>query len=180
MDLAEEVFQDAGWRVTDATRAAADAEMEAQRARARAGAAFGAGDGGEAAVVYQRLGTEVPPTEFVGYDSLASPARVLAIVDAGAGGPRRLAEAGEGAEVEMILDRTPAYAESGGQVGDTGTPVGRNGRGQIIDTYYRGSNLIVHLVRVVSGGFHENEEVAVTVETPPRLGLRRHHTGTHF
>jgi len=180
MDLAEEVFQDAGWRVTDATRAAADAEMEAQRARARAGAAFGAGDGGEAAVVYQRLGTEVPPTEFVGYDSLASPARVLAIVDAGAGGPRRLAEAGEGAEVEMILDRTPAYAESGGQVGDTGTLVGRNGRGQIIDTYYRGSKLIVHRVRVVSGGFHENEEVAVTVETPRRLGLRRHHTGTHL
>src|SRR5205807_1073680 len=44
MDLAEEVFQDAGWRVTEGTRAAADAEMEAQRARARAGATFGSGD----------------------------------------------------------------------------------------------------------------------------------------
>jgi alanyl-tRNA synthetase len=180
MDLAEEVFQDAGWRVTDATRAAADAEMEAQRARARAGAAFGGGDDAAVSAVYQRLGADIPSTEFVGYDSLASPARILAIVDAGSGGPRRLTEAAEGAEVEMILDRTPAYAESGGQVGDTGTLVGRSGRGEIVDTYYRGSKLIVHRIKVVSGGFHENEDVAVTVETPRRLGLKRHHTGTHL
>jgi alanyl-tRNA synthetase len=180
MDLAEEVFQDAGWRVTDATRAAADAEMEAQRARARAGAAFGGGDDAAVSAVYQRLGAEIPSTEFVGYDSLASPARILAIVDAGSGGPRRLTEAAEGAEVEMILDRTSAYAESGGQVGDTGTLVGRSGRGEIVDTYYRGSKLIVHRIKVVSGGFHENEDVAVTVETPRRLGLKRHHTGTHL
>ena len=180
MDLAEEVFQDAGWRVTDATRAAADAEMEAQRARARAGAAFGGGDDAAVSAVYQRLGAEIASTEFVGYDSLTSPARILAIVDAGPGGPRRLTEAAEGAEVEMILDRTPAYAESGGQVGDTGTLVGRSGRGEIVDTYYRGSKLIVHRIKVVGGGFHENEDVAVTVETPRRLGLKRHHTGTHL
>jgi alanyl-tRNA synthetase len=180
MDLAEEVFQDAGWRVTEATRAAADAEMEAQRARARAGAAFGAGDDAAASTVYQQLGAEIPSTEFVGYDSLTSPARVLAIVDAGSGGPRRLTETGEGAEVEMILDRTPAYAESGGQVGDTGTLVGRSGRGEIVDTYYRGSKMIVHRVKIVSGSLHENEDVAVTIETPRRQGLRRHHTGTHL
>jgi alanyl-tRNA synthetase len=180
MDLAEEVFQDAGWRVTEATRAAADTEMEAQRARARAGATFGGGDDAAASAVYQRLGAEIPSTEFVGYDSLSSPARILAIVDAGSGGPRRLTETGEGAEVEMILDRTPAYAESGGQVGDTGTLVGRTGRGEIVDTYHRGSKMIVHRVKVVSGSFHENEDVAVTIETPRRQGLRRHHTGTHL
>jgi len=180
MDLAEEVFQDAGWRVTEATRAAADAEMEAQRARARAGAAFGAGDDAAASAIYQRLSSEISPTEFVGYESLTSPARILAMVDVAAAGARRLTEAAEGAEVELILDRTPAYAESGGQVGDTGTLVGRSGRGDIVDTYYRGSKLIVHRVKVVSGGFHENEEVAVTIETPRRQGLRRHHTGTHL
>jgi alanyl-tRNA synthetase len=180
MDLAEEVFQDAGWRVTEVTRATADAEMEAQRARARAGAAFGAGDDTAASAIYQRLGSEISPTEFVGYESLASPARILAMIDAGGGGPRRLTEVGEGSEVEMILDRTPAYAESGGQIGDTGTIVGRSGRGEIVDTYYRGSKLIVHRVKIVGGGFHENEDVAVTVETPRRQGLRRHHTGTHL
>jgi alanyl-tRNA synthetase len=180
MDLAEEVFQDAGWRVTEATRATADAEMEAQRTRARAGAAFGTGDDAAASAIYQRLGSEISPTEFVGYESLASPARILAMIDASEGGLRRLTETGEGAEIEMILDRTPAYAESGGQVGDTGTLVGRSGRGEIVDTYYRGPKLIVHRVKVVSGGFHENEDVAVTVETPRRQGLRRHHTGTHL
>src|SRR5207245_11197628 len=51
---------------------------------------------------------------------------------------------------------------------------------QIVDTYYRGSKLIVHRVKVVSGGFHQDEDVAVTVETPRRQGLRRHHTGTHL
>jgi len=89
-------------------------------------------------------------------------------------------EAAAGEEVEIILDRTPAYAESGGQMGDTGSLVGRQGRGEIVDTYYRGPKLIVHRVRVQSGGFHENEDVAVTIESPRRLGLRQHHTGTHL
>ncbi len=155
--------------------------MEAQRARARAGAAFGGGDGRrDVGRLPAARSPRFPRRSSSGYDSLASPARILAIVDAGADGPRRLAEAAEGAEVEMILDRTPAYAESGGQMGDTGTIVGRSGRGEIVDTYYRGSKLIVHRVKVVSGGFHENEDVAVSIESPRRQGLRRHHTGTHL
>jgi alanyl-tRNA synthetase len=179
-DLAEEIFRDKGWVVTDETEAAYEAEMGAQRERARAGAAFGTGEDAEAAAIYTRLSAEIPRVEFVGYDTLAAPARVLAIVDTAGGGPRRVREATAGAEVEMILDRTPAYAESGGQVGDTGTIAGRGGRGQLLDTYYRGSKLIVHRVRVVQGGFHENEEVAVSVETPRRQALRQHHTGTHL
>jgi alanyl-tRNA synthetase len=179
-DLAEEIFTGKGWVVTPATEATYEAEMEAQRQRARAGAAFAAGDDGEAGQLYQRLGAELPAIEFVGYDTLTAPARILAIVDAASGGVRRAREAGEGAEVEMILDRTPAYAESGGQVGDTGTLAGRAGRGLILDTYYRGPKLIVHRVRVVQGGFHENEDVAVSIETPRRQGLRQHHTGTHL
>ena len=180
-DLAEEIFRDKGWQVTDETNAAYEAEMQTQRERARAGATFGAGDAtAEATAIYQRLGAELPAIEFVGYDTLTAPARILAIVDPAEGGARRVREAGEGAEVEMILDRTPAYAESGGQVGDTGTLAGRAGRGRILDTYYRGPKLIVHRVRVVHGGFHENEDVAVSIETPRRQGLRQHHTATHL
>src|SRR6266513_1767383 len=180
-DLAEEIFRDKGWQVTDETNAAYEAEMQTQRERARAGATFGAGDAtAEATAIYQRLGAELPAIEFVGYDTLTAPARILAIVDPAEGGARRVREAGEGAEVEMILDRTPAYAESGGQVGDTGTLAGRAGRGRILDTYYRGPKLIVHRVRVIHGGFHENEDVAVSIETPRRQGLRQHHTATHL
>ncbi|OLB51607.1 MAG: alanine--tRNA ligase [Candidatus Rokubacteria bacterium 13_2_20CM_2_70_11] len=179
-DLAEEIFRDKGWVVTGETEAAYEAEMEAQRERARAGGAFATGEDAEAAAIYTRLSTEIPRVEFVGHDTLAAPARILAIIDTAGGTLSRVREATEGAEVEMILDRTPAYAESGGQVGDTGTIAGRGGRGQLLDTYYRGSKLIVHRVRVVQGGFHENEEVAVSVETPRRQGLRQHHTGTHL
>jgi alanyl-tRNA synthetase len=175
-DLAEDALRDRGWEKTGETDAAWDVAMEAQRDRARAGATFG-GDGDAAAAgLYQRLSTELPRVEFVGYDSLASPARILAMVAEA----RRVREAGEGAEVEVILDRTPAYAESGGQVGDTGTLVGREGRGEILDTYYRGAKLIVHRVRVTAGGLREGEDVAVSIASPRRQGLAQHHTGTHL
>jgi alanyl-tRNA synthetase len=175
-DLAEDVLRERGWVVSEATERAWSAEMEAQRDRARAGAAFTASDDTETAAVYQRLSAEIPAVQFVGYDTLTTPARVLALVR----GVQRVREATEGDEVEVILDRTPAYAESGGQVGDTGALVGRQGRGEILDTYYRGNKLIVHRVKIVAGGFHENEDVAVAVESPRRQGLRQHHTGTHL
>jgi alanyl-tRNA synthetase len=175
-DLAEEELRDRGWISTEETDATWGHEMEAQRERARAGAAFGGDDAGVAAGLYQRLSAEIPAVQFVGYDTLTSPARILAMVADG----RRVREAIAGAEVEMILDRTPAYAESGGQVGDTGSIVGREGRGRILDTYYRGSKLIVHRVRVEGGGLREGEDVAVAVESPRRQGLAQHHTGTHL
>ncbi len=188
-DLAEDVLRERGWVVTDATERTWTEEMEAQRVRARAGGTFSVsaepgvsgitGDHvglADTAALYQRLSGELPAVQFVGYESLTSPARILAMVR----GTQRVHEAAAGDEIEVILDRTPAYAESGGQMGDTGTLAGRQGRGEILDTYYRGSKLIVHRVAVRSGGFHENEDVAVTVETPRRLGLRQHHTGTHL
>jgi alanyl-tRNA synthetase len=176
-DLAQEVLQDAGFTVTPETQQTFDAEMEAQRERARAGASFGAGDSGEPSVaIYQRLSTELAKPQFLGYGSLAAPARILALV---ADGQRRR-EARQGETVEIILDRTPAYAESGGQQGDTGSVIGREGQGQIQDTYYRGSQLIVHRVAVIQGQLREGEEVAVSVESRRRQGLRQHHTGTHL
>ena len=176
-DLAQEVFADAGWTVTPETQQAFDAEMEAQRERARAGASFGGGDSGDPSVaIYQRLSGELARPTFLGYGALTAPARILAMV---ADGQRRR-EARQGETVEVILDRTPAYAESGGQQGDTGTLVGREGQGRIQDTYYRGSQLIVHRVAVTQGQLREGEEVAVSVESRRRQGLRQHHTGTHL
>ncbi len=176
-DLAKEVFEDAGWRITAETDRVFESEMEAQRERARAGASFGAADGGEPSVaIYQRLSTELAKPQFLGYGALAAPARILALV---ADGQRRR-EARQGETVEIILDRTPAYAESGGQQGDTGSVIGREGQGQIQDTFYRGSQLIVHRVAVTQGQLREGEEVAVSVESRRRQGLRQHHTGTHL
>ena len=177
-DLAEEVLVDQGWRLTEDTERSWNAEMQAQRERARAKAAFGTADGaGDSVALYQQIGGSLAhPQQFVGYETLTAPATILAMVADG----RRVREAATGAEVEVILDRTPGYAESGGQIGDRGTLVGRTGRGEILDTYYRGSKLIVHRVKVATGGFHENEEVAVSIDSPRRQGLRQHHTGTHL
>ena len=175
LDLAQEVFQEAGWSVPQASLDAYEAEMERQRERARASAAFGA-EAEESAKLYGELSTQIRPPEFLGYESLAAPARILVMVRAG----HRLREAAAGGDVEVMLDRTPCYAESGGQIGDTGQLVGRQGRGRILDTYYRGSGLIVHRVHVEQGGLREGEDVAVSVESPRRQGLRLHHTGTHL
>ncbi len=176
LDLAQEVFQESGWSVPQASLDAFEREMAAQRERARAGAAFGGGEDAESARLFGDLSSEVPAVEFVGYQALNAPARILVMVRGG----RRLREAAAGDEVEVILDRTPCYAESGGQIGDTGRIVGRQGNGRILDTYYRGSGLIVHRVKVEEGGLREGEDVAVWVESPRRQGLRLHHTGTHL
>jgi alanyl-tRNA synthetase len=178
VDLAQEVLQDRGFALTPETQAEYETEMEAQRERARASATFGAGgaegDGGAAS--YPALLADVAKGEFLGYEATAAPARILAMVAAG----RRRREAVAGDEVEVILDRTPFYAESGGQIGDTGVITGRQGRGTVVDTQYRGAGLIAHRLRVAEGGFREGEDVAVSVESTRRQGLRLHHTGTHL
>ena len=176
MDLAEEVLtQQYGFEVNATTHLESNAKMEEQRERARSSATFG-GAGEEGAAAYQALLADIPKAEFLGYESMAAPARILAMV---AGGRRRR-EAVAGDEVEVILDRTPFYAESGGQIGDTGVISGRQGRGEVVDTQYRGAGLVAHRLRVAEGGFREGEDVAVSVESPRRQGLRLHHTGTHL
>src|SRR5262249_12565203 len=125
-DLAKEVFEEKGWSVPPEALQQFEAEMEAQREPARAGASFGTTHHAAGSVeISRQLSTQLPKPQFLGYRELASPARVLALVAEG----RRVTEAGEGQTVEIILDRTPAYAESGGQMGDTGSIVGRDGQG---------------------------------------------------
>src|SRR5262245_35836646 len=178
VDLAQEVLQERGFAVTPETQAEYDQEMDAQREGARASATFGTGgaDGDEGASAYQTLLGDLPKAEFLGYEAMTAPARILAMVANG----RRRREAVAGDEVEVILDRTPFYAESGGQIGDTGVISGRQGRGEVVDTQYRGAGLIAHRLRVVEGGCREGEDVAASVESPRRQGLRLHHTGTHL
>jgi alanyl-tRNA synthetase len=174
-DLAEEIFHDAGWEATAETDAAWESDMAAQRERARAGATFGEADRGAAGPL-RELFEGIPETEFLGYDSLAAPATILAMVAEG----RRRREAVVGDEVEVILDRTPCYAESGGQQGDTGSITGRDGQATILDTLKRGTGFFAHRARVTRGGLREGEQVAVAVDSPRRLGLALHHTGTHL
>jgi alanyl-tRNA synthetase len=177
-DLAEDDLRDRGWVSTTETESTWEQEMEAQRERARAGASFAAGDGADGGPFFATVPQTFGAQKFLGYELLAAPAKIWAMVREGDWARER--EARQGQTVEVVLDQTPGYAESGGQMGDTGTIVGRAGRGEILDTYYRGPKVIVHRVRVTEGALREDDEVAVTVDSPRRQGLRQHHTGTHL
>ncbi len=119
----------------------------------------------------------VGPTEFLGYETTEAKAEVVAIVaqhqlcDS-------LEEVGQDQPVQIVLDCSPFYGESGGQVGDVGEIVGSNCRFEVIDTQ-RDGQLIVHLGHLRSGKLTIRDQVQATVNTERRQGIRRAHSATH-
>ncbi|SHG13976.1 alanine--tRNA ligase [Streptoalloteichus hindustanus] len=147
--------------------------MAEQRARAKADAAArktGHGD----RTVYREL-LEQGATEFTGYQELASEATVRGLVREG----QRIRSAGEGEIVELVLDRTPLYAESGGQESDAGTITSPNAELEVLDVQKVARKLWVHQVRVRSGEIAEGQHVIAQVDPEWRVGARQAHSGTH-
>ncbi|HEY1443514.1 MAG TPA: alanine--tRNA ligase, partial [Acidimicrobiales bacterium] len=176
VELTEELARDAGVEVD---RAGFDAAMAEQRERARAAAkSVRAGD--EAA--YRALLDQDGPTAFVGrgMENYEVPAQVLAVLE-GTGDDRDNVDdqAGSGRTVEIYLDRTPFYAEQGGQVGDTGTIVTENGIADVYDTQYPLPGLIAHKARL-SGDMAAGQDALATIDAPRREAIRRNHTATHL
>jgi len=118
----------------------------------------------------------LPAAAFVGYEELATEGVVLALRRDGVEVP----EAGEGDEVEVYLDRTPFYAESGGQVGDTGRLTGPDGEVVVEDTQRPLEGVIAHLGRVRIGRLRRGDRVTATVDAARRRQVMRHHTATHL
>ncbi len=119
---------------------------------------------------------EAGKTEFVGYQTLEADGRLLALL-----GPRgREPVASEGEEVRFVLDRTPFYAESGGQVGDRGLLRAPGGTIEVVDAQFGPGDLIVHAGVVRSGEVREGEEVHGEVDAPRREATARAHTATHI
>ncbi|MEM8678294.1 MAG: alanine--tRNA ligase, partial [Planctomycetota bacterium] len=121
------------------------------------------------------LKQEIGRTEFLGYETLESSARVLGII---AGDTRVEALSGDDQAI-VILDQTPFYGESGGQVGDTGTLTGEGVTFEITDTQ-KDSGLFLHYGRLTSGTVKQGDEVTATVATQRRDGIRRAHSATHI
>ena len=152
--------------------------MDEQRARAReAHAAAGGKADGAPVELYRELLEELGPTEFAGRQEYETTgAKVRALVVSG----ERVAQAVDRATVDVVLDRTPFYAESGGQVGDTGvieTPTGA--RVRVADTQYGLPGLVVHRGVVESGAVSEGDEVVARIDGERRDRIRRNHTATH-
>ena len=171
LELSREIAADRGLEIDEEGFRAA---MERQRERARAarGEEGYLGKDTHAAPGLSQL----PRTEFLGYEKLEAEARVLALVVNGDSVPAVT----RGQEVEVVLDRTPFYPEGGGQVGDTGTVTGAAGQIEIVDARRTEAGLIMHKGRVTSGRLAVGEWVLATVDGQTRAATQRHHTATHL
>jgi alanyl-tRNA synthetase len=177
IDLTVEV---AGSRGVEVDRAGFEAAMDAQRDRGRAATRQAAAEGGSEGrrEILEAFG----PTVFVGYAETACEARLLGIEarDDGAFVNIDGERAPDGAELaDAFLDRTPFYAESGGQVGDTGTIKAATGSFRVLDTT-TADGITCHTGYIASGVLAPGAEVTATIDTNRREAIRRNHTATHL
>ncbi len=147
--------------------------MEEQRERARR--AWKGGEESAVADLYRGLLDEIGTCRFIGYDHEQGQARVLSMLSVGE--PVSVARRGE--QVEVFLDRTPFYAEAGGQVGDTGTIVSDTGELEISDTRHPLVGLSAHRARVTRGWVGTGQTVRTLIDARRREGIRKSHTATH-
>ena len=142
-------------------------EMEAQRVRARSASSFG--------LDYNTLVKVDVPTEFVGYNATQASAKVVALYKEG----QSVASLNEGDEGVVILDQTPFYAESGGQVGDCGYLQAGAARFDVRDTTKTGGAFLHHGV-VAAGGLKVGETVEAQVDADVRHATALNHSATHL
>ena len=172
LDLTQDALREEGKSV-DVT--GFDAAMAEQRARARAAWA-GSGEAATEAVWFE-LNEAHGATEFLGYSTEIAEANITALVVNGQPTDRALSEQ----EVRIILNQTPFYAESGGQVGDTGYITGPdNLRVRITDTQKKLGGLFVHVGMVEAGVARVGQAVLATVDHERRGNIRAHHSATHL
>ncbi|HUQ40089.1 MAG TPA: alanine--tRNA ligase [Acidimicrobiales bacterium] len=161
-DLTREL---AGERGIEVDMAGFDAAMAAQQQRGREGRKGATATSG--AEQHAALAAAHGPTEFTGYTEYESKATILAVLPA------------EDGTFEVFVDRTPFYAEGGGQVGDTGTITTDTGRATVLDTVKAPGGLHRHIARV-DGEITEGQEAVATIDGDRRDAIRRNHTGTHM
>ncbi|HVV13026.1 alanine--tRNA ligase [Amycolatopsis sp.] len=149
--------------------------MNEQRQRAKADAAARKKGHGDLSV-YRELLERHGETDFLGYTDLQSTSRVVGLLKDGQG--VRSVRAGD--KAELILDRTPFYAESGGQVADTGVLVGDGGEAKVLDVQKIVPGLWVHRVEVTEGEIGLDTEVTGSVDAGRRGSIERSHSATHL
>ena len=151
-----------------------ESEMEAQRQRARD--AWKGKDAAASADSYRVIIDESGLTDFVGYDVDLSESTVLSLLADG----EPIDRAEEGRDVEIFLDKSPFYAEAGGQVGDTGLVETETGIAEVLDTQHVIQGLHGHRARVTTGHISPGQMARATIDSPRRDSIRKSHTGTHI
>jgi len=151
-----------------------DAAMKRQKDQAR-DAWTGSGQAaaaGEWFALRERLG----PTDFIGHDNGEATAELLVLMNEGV----EVAQASAGQTVQALFDRTPFYAESGGQAGDTGEVEWDGGRGRVIDTQKQASDLHVHVIEIEAGDLAPGARVRLALDADRRTTTRANHSATHL
>jgi alanyl-tRNA synthetase len=164
LEVTEEIVAERGFTVD---RAGFDVEMAAQRKRAK-DARKGAGVDPERMDAYRELSEQFGVTEFVGYTDDHAEGRVLAVFDNADG------------TIEVFVDRTPFYAESGGQVGDTGTITTETGSAEVLDTTNAVPGVRRHSARLTSGSITGGQTAQLVIDVDRRTAIRKNHTATHL
>jgi alanyl-tRNA synthetase len=174
VDLTNDIARERGLEIDIA---GFESAMEEQRTRARAASKFGVDlrAGAEAASAVGELLRKVDKAQFSGYDRDADTARVVQLLRNGE--PVRTLGAGE--EGQVVLDATPFYAESGGQVGDAGRLTAERGEFEVRDTQKLGP-AHAHIGRIVSGELKIGDDVRAVVDAERRDATRLNHTATHL
>ena len=148
--------------------------MSGARAKAKASSKF---QSSTDAATFARIAEKTGPVEFVGYDQYVD---VLSSVKAIVVSGEEREALHHGSEAEVVLTPTPFYAESGGQIGDSGTLEWEGGRGTVLDTQKPAGDLTVSRVRVDEGHLNIGATVRATVPVPQRLDTTANHTATHL
>lgn len=170
LDLTQDALREKG-RAVDV--AGFEAAMGEQRAKARA-AWSGTGEAKDAKIWFE-LAEAHGVTEFLGYDTETAEGVVLAVVKDGAG----IASADTGATVQIVVNQTPFYGESGGQVGDSGWVRTATGVAHVTDTK-KAAGVFIHVAEVVEGQVKAGQPAKLEVEHKRRSAIRANHSATHL
>ena len=181
IDLTEEIARERGIEVD---RRGFDIAMQEQRRRAREAGRAGTAAAEDVAAAWSEIRMKFGPTQFLGYQEVDVESRVLAVMPssvehlfANVDGE----QAPDAAElIEVFLDRTPFYAEAGGQVGDTGSITTSTGRVRVLDATSVVEGLTRHLGYLLEGSIEAGQEAAAAIDRERRESIRRNHTGTHL
>ena len=173
LDLTQMLARERGFTVDDA---GFEHSMEEQRSRGRAAWEARGGAKDEEIAVYAEVLKERGETEFVGYTQNSIESEVVALI----ADSESVGSAQEGDEVFVLLNRTPFYGESGGQVGDVGTIENQSAKLRVQDTLKPSADLVVHKCQVLEGEITPYTAVHAQIDTGHRNAVAVSHTATHL
>lgn len=160
LELTKEIAQENGLTVDEDGYKTAMQEQK-ERAKAATEKISVTGD-----MKYAKVENEVGSTEFIGYEENSCKAKVLALIE------------GDG-YIDVVLNKTPFYAECGGQIGDSGFLTNETLKAEVLTTF-KVNHLFVHRCQVINGEINVGDEVLAEIDVPKREEIRVHHTSAHL